>query len=245
MLTAEAHVHTERPSRYLVQLCQHASQMRQHLGDRPRPHHGEGTPAPPEVQHVEWSDTHGIVRLNWGQWTLQATEAILTLRVEAATENDLQQIQGLLAGRLEKIGRRDHLTVNWQRPDAPTVQPGDTDHVDAPLLTEPPHRSENTRRWVWARGRPLIAAVALLVGVHLGLGGAALATSQWTAWTTIGLVALFVAKVLGLRLLATRRGPAPDTPGNALARMFRNHVGYKNRSRRSASAKASDNSAPP
>jgi hypothetical protein len=31
MLTAEAQVETERPGRYLVQLCRHASQMGQHL----------------------------------------------------------------------------------------------------------------------------------------------------------------------------------------------------------------------
>jgi len=51
-----------------------------------------------------------------GQWTGRATPDTLTLRAEATDEKNLQRIQDLLAGRLEKIGRRDHLTVTWQRP---------------------------------------------------------------------------------------------------------------------------------
>jgi hypothetical protein len=122
MLTAEALVETEHSSRYLVQLCRHLSEMGQHLRHRRRTH--DGGHAPPEVRHVEWSETQGIVRLSWGQWTMQATADSLTLRVEAADEESLRRIQDLVAGRLERFGRRDHLTVNWQRPQAPTVQPG-------------------------------------------------------------------------------------------------------------------------
>jgi hypothetical protein len=122
MLTAEALVETEHPSRYLVQLCRHLSEMGQHLRHRPRTR--DGGHAPPEVRHVECSETHGIVRLSWGQWTMQASADALTLRVEAADEENLRRIQDLVAGRLERFGRRDHLTVNWQRPQAPTVQPG-------------------------------------------------------------------------------------------------------------------------
>jgi hypothetical protein len=96
--------------------------MGQHLRHRPRTH--DGGHVPPEVRHVEWSETQGIVRLSWGQWTMQATADALTLRVEAADEESLRRIQDLVAGRLERFGRRDHLTVNWQRPQAPTVQPG-------------------------------------------------------------------------------------------------------------------------
>lgn len=116
MPTAEARIETERASRYLVQLCKHTSQMSRYLHPRPRARGGGDTHAPPEVQHVECSDTHGIVRLNLGQWTGRATPDALTLRAEATDEKDLQRIQDLLAGRLEKIGRRDHLTVTWQRP---------------------------------------------------------------------------------------------------------------------------------
>jgi hypothetical protein len=124
MLTAEAHVTTERPSRYLVQLCRHASQMGQHRGTgqwrgmrqrlRHRPPTNQGGDGPPEVRHAECSDTHGIVELGWARWFMRATADTLTLRAEADSEQHLRQVQDLVAGRLERIGRRDHLTVTWQ-----------------------------------------------------------------------------------------------------------------------------------
>lgn len=51
MLTAEAHIETERAGRYLVQLCRHVSRIPTHSGDAQTRR---------EVQpFVEWSDTHG------------------------------------------------------------------------------------------------------------------------------------------------------------------------------------------
>ena len=138
MLTAEAQVETERPGRYLVQLCRHASQMGQHLRQRPRTH--DGGDAPPEVQHVEWSDTYGIVRLSWGQWTMQTTPDTLTLRAEANDEENLRRIQDLVAARLEIFGRREHLKVNWQRFEAPTAQRGEGEHGRGATTSTP--------RWV-------------------------------------------------------------------------------------------------
>jgi hypothetical protein len=38
----------------------------------------------------------------------------LAVRAEAADEESLRQIQDLLTARLEKFGRREHLTVDWQ-----------------------------------------------------------------------------------------------------------------------------------
>ncbi|MPZ85268.1 MAG: DUF2218 domain-containing protein [Actinophytocola sp.] len=173
MLTAVAHVRTERPSRYLVQLCRHAGRMSQHLRHGPR---AGDTHAPPEVRHVEWSDTHGIVRLSWGQWTLHATQNTLTLRAEATNDEDLQRIQDLLTARLENIGRRDHLTVTWQRRDTPTAHPGDDPHpTERPRGTR--RRRSRTAPWL------LVAAVGLFLAVHLGLGTAVLAASPWTIWT--------------------------------------------------------------
>lgn len=166
--------------------------------------------------HVEWDDAHGIVTLNWGTWTLDAASDTLTLRAEAPKCEDLQRIQDLLAARVEKIGRRDRLTVVWQRPDtpAPTEKSGNTNNI--------------TRRWSSTRAWVLVGIVAVLIAVHLGLGGAALAASRWTDWTVIGLVALFLVKAIGLRVLATRRGKAFHAPGNGAARAFRNHLSRKN-----------------
>lgn len=59
-----------------------------------------------------------------GKLTMQASAGALTLRAEADSEENLQQLQDLVTERLEKFGRRDHLKVNWQRSEAPTVQPG-------------------------------------------------------------------------------------------------------------------------
>ena len=123
MLTAEARVQTEHPARYLVQLCQHASKMGGHLRHRPRSHGGGDGPL--EIQHAEWSDTDGTVTLSWGQWTMRATPGTLTLRAEAGSEENLRRIQDLVTARLEKIGRRDHLTVSWQPTEAPAAAPGE------------------------------------------------------------------------------------------------------------------------
>jgi hypothetical protein len=127
MLTAQAHIQTEHPSRYLVQLCRHANNINhkgQHLHEGQHLHVGQAQ-VRPEVLHVEWTDTDGILSLNWGQCTMQAGPDTLTLRVEATDEENLQRVQDLLAGDLERFGRRDQLKVTWQRSSKPTVQPGE------------------------------------------------------------------------------------------------------------------------
>ncbi len=43
--------------------------------------------------------------------------------------------------------------------------------------------------------------VILMVAVHLGLGGALLATSRWLGWTAIGLVVVPMVVVLGHALV--------------------------------------------
>jgi len=75
---------------------------------------------PPEV-HLEWSETRAVVSLGTGRCIMQADPGGLTLLAEATDENSLRQIQDLFAGRLEKFGRREHLRVAWQRPEADTA----------------------------------------------------------------------------------------------------------------------------
>jgi hypothetical protein len=36
------------------------------------------------------------------------------VRAEAADQDSLRRIQNLLTARPQKLGRREHLTVNWQ-----------------------------------------------------------------------------------------------------------------------------------
>jgi hypothetical protein len=73
----------------------------------------------PDIQQVEWSDTHGTLDMGWGRCTMQA------VRVEAANEEGLQRVQGLIARDLERFGRREHLQMNWQRPETLTAQVGE------------------------------------------------------------------------------------------------------------------------
>jgi hypothetical protein len=112
MPAAEARVRTENAGRYLIRLCRHAGQMRSRLGHRPRSHAGGG--AAPEIRHAESSDTSGTLILNWGRCTLQAADGTLSLRAEASDQDSLIKITELIAGRLEKFGRREQLTVTWE-----------------------------------------------------------------------------------------------------------------------------------
>jgi len=115
MLTAEADIQTEHAARYLARLCGHAGKMGT-TGGRPGhrpPSHARGG-APPEVRHVECSETEGAVSLNWGQWTMRALPGLLAVRVEAADQESLRRIQDLFTARLQRFGRREHLTVNWR-----------------------------------------------------------------------------------------------------------------------------------
>jgi hypothetical protein len=118
MLTAEARIQAGRPGRYLVQLCRHANSINHKILNL----HAGKAQARPEVQHVEWSDTEGTLTFSWGRCTMHADQDTLTVRAEATNEEDLQRIQNLITRNLERFGRRDHLKVNWQRPEAPTVQ---------------------------------------------------------------------------------------------------------------------------
>ena len=121
MLSTEALIETDRPSRYLIQLCEHAAAMAGTRGHRPRMHAGGGSPAHRDVQvHAEWSDTDGCIRFGpWGTCTITADAAGLLLRVEAADAAKLQLIQDVLTSDIRRFGRRDQLTVGWRSHQAP------------------------------------------------------------------------------------------------------------------------------
>jgi hypothetical protein len=52
---------------------------------------------------------------------MHANPGALTLRAEAADQETLRRTQDLITGLLNRFGRRDHLTVTWQQPDAHTA----------------------------------------------------------------------------------------------------------------------------
>src|SRR5919106_6617321 len=103
MLIAEARGGTERPSRYLAQLCRHLSKASQRN---------------PQMQaQVEWSDDRGVISFGWGgRCTLRADPRVLSLRAEAPDEEGLRQVLDQVSERLERFGRRDHLRVTWTSP---------------------------------------------------------------------------------------------------------------------------------
>ena len=116
MPSAQAHIQTSSAGRYLARLCQHAGKMGQPQRHRPRTHGSSG--GSPEVLHAECSETEGSIVLSWGRCALQAGPGSLTLRADAADEDSLARIEDMIAGRLEKFGRRENLSVTWRRTQA-------------------------------------------------------------------------------------------------------------------------------
>lgn len=86
----------ERSIRYLVQLCEHISHTAQ-----------------PHDVHVDWSDDCGTATFARGSCTLRADPGSLFLRAEATDAQTLHRVTDILGTLLERIGRRDHLTVIW------------------------------------------------------------------------------------------------------------------------------------
>ena len=120
MLTAVAHVETERASRYLIQLCRHIS-------DRAQAH-------PDAEAHAEWSDDRGTASFVWGRCTLRADSGALMVHVEAPDEENLQRVEHIIAEQLERFGRDDDLTVTWTTPHGEQVTrqtPGSTNEENA------------------------------------------------------------------------------------------------------------------
>ena len=112
MPTAQAEIRTDRASRYLIQLCRHSSHMGTGIVHRLRGHGGNDTR--PRVRDADWTDTDGVIDFDWGRCTLRATETALVLNAEADDDYHLEQIKAGIAVRLNRIGRRDRLSVTWQ-----------------------------------------------------------------------------------------------------------------------------------
>jgi hypothetical protein len=122
MPASSAHVPTGRAGRYLAQLCSHGRLMSRLTRHRPPGHsqaqaHGDGdghgNDGAPPVATAGSAGTEGIIDFGWGRCTLRATAGTLTLYAEAEDPQRLQQIQDGISARLQRIGRRDQLTVTW------------------------------------------------------------------------------------------------------------------------------------
>lgn len=116
MITSEARVRTDRANRYLTQLCDHGGKMRLAAFHR-RPNHQAhgGDDGPPAVRHAQSTGADGVIDFGWGRCTLHATAEELVLTAQSEDEQGLQRIQDGIAARLQRIGRRDKLTVDWRQ----------------------------------------------------------------------------------------------------------------------------------
>ncbi|MGW0840962.1 DUF2218 domain-containing protein [Streptomyces sp. NPDC002787] len=154
-----------------------------------------------EQAQVEWSDTEGEVGLPWGRITLGTAAGVLTLRVEAADEEDLRRLQGLVAGHVERFGRREGLGVSWRRTEAAAGSAEVVGTVEVSGGGVVPRRK-------YRRAAALAAVIALVLAVHLGLGGMLLANWRWTGWAVGGVLAVVLVKIAVLGGFAFGRNRA-------------------------------------
>ncbi len=61
--------------------------------------------------HADHSGDTGTATMNWGQLTLQATSGELTVRADAASQDDLQRILDMTASRRQTFARRERLDI--------------------------------------------------------------------------------------------------------------------------------------
>ncbi|WP_063797231.1 DUF2218 domain-containing protein [Streptomyces sp. AS58] len=204
MLSAEAHIATDRPSRYLTQLCKHLSHTGRHLGHRPRAHLGDDAQTLSAVRtvaqqaRVDWSETEGRVSLPWGTIALQATPGLLTLRIAAVDAENLRRLQTLATGHMERFGRRERLRMNWQEPESAV----ETADCETAATARASGGTTAGRRQLLG----LATAVVLLLAAHLGLGGVIAAHWRWTGGAVAAALAVVLVKAAVLGGLAVYRG---------------------------------------
>jgi hypothetical protein len=169
-----------------------------------------GGPSRPRVDHVECTETVGTVHFAGGQLTMKATNDALILRVEASDADSLRRLQDGIAARLQTIGRRDRLTVTWFQLETDQIPPDEVAYNTESVA--------DNRRW---HRRLVVAGMAiggaLIVALHVGFGGAALAAASWTGPVAATLLVFVLAAIVFgavhviLGRLAFRRGTAIHT----------------------------------
>jgi hypothetical protein len=91
-LSSEARVTTDRPDRY-------GSQLVKHFGNK---------------IEASWADGAGTVTFGVGTASLHAEDGVLRMRVSAADQESLTQLQEVVGSHLVRFGQRDELVVEWQ-----------------------------------------------------------------------------------------------------------------------------------
>lgn len=91
MITRTASIPTERPARWAKQLLSHFSAKVEVV------HDGEG----------------GSITLGSGTGVVRVEPNLLVLEASAETEADIQRVQSVLGGHLERFAAKDGLAANW------------------------------------------------------------------------------------------------------------------------------------
>jgi uncharacterized protein len=91
-ITTSAEVTTDKPVAYMRQLCKHF---------------GHKTEA-------SYNDDSGYIQFDFGRCELHARDGQLELVVSAADEEDHGRMERVIGSHLERFGRRDELSVDWQ-----------------------------------------------------------------------------------------------------------------------------------
>ena len=116
MPSIEARIATDRPNRYLTQLCQHATAMNSTSGHRLRKHsHDQYANEPRLSVHAECTDDSGVLTFTPGdaRCTISATSNLLTVRIVADAESTMIRVRDVITRDLKRFGRRDGLRVSW------------------------------------------------------------------------------------------------------------------------------------
>ena len=92
-ITTTAEVATDKPVPYMRQLCKHF---------------GHKTDA-------AFDEDSGHIQFEFGRCELHAHEGRLELVVTAADAEAQERMERVIGSHLERFGRRDELTVDWQR----------------------------------------------------------------------------------------------------------------------------------
>lgn len=108
--TSRGWVQTDRAVRYLERLAIHLDRMSADAHARP---HG-GARMPSVVEATRIGDGVAVV-FDVGRIEVSAGGEALRLSVAAEDESQLHLLQTLIASRIETIGRRDALSVRWER----------------------------------------------------------------------------------------------------------------------------------
>ena len=92
LFSSSAFVTTDTPARYISRLCKHFAHK----------------------IPVSFDEQQGSIEFGAGMATLQAEDQGLRLRVESASREDLQRLEGIVSSHFERFAWRDALALDWQ-----------------------------------------------------------------------------------------------------------------------------------